>query len=130
MPSAQIQTALKRRRSYNRYSHSATRRRNMNSFEKTEIEKLDSKYRPIGAWGYFGYNILFSLPVVGFICLLVFCFSDSNINRRSYARSFFCATLLALIVIGIIVGIMIASGTFAAVIEQIKNAMQQQQPQG
>lgn len=102
----------------------------MNSFEKTEIEKLDSKYRPIGAWGYFGYNILFSLPVVGFICLLVFCFSDSNINRRSYARSFFCAALLVVIVLGIIIGIMIASGSFAAIIEQIKNAMQQQQPQG
>ena len=102
----------------------------MTTFEKTEIEKLDSKYRPIGAWGYFGYNILFSLPLVGFICLLVFCFSDSNINRRSYERSFFCAALLALIVIALIIGVMIASGSFAAIIEQIKNAIQQQQPQG
>lgn len=101
----------------------------MNSFEKTEIEKLDPKYRPIGAWGYFGYNILFSLPLVGFICLLVFCFSDSNINRRSYARSFFCAALLVVIVFGIIIGLVIASGAGAAIIDQIKELMQQQTPQ-
>lgn len=103
----------------------------MNSFEKNEIDKLDSKYKPIGAWGYFGYNILFSIPLIGFICLLIFCFSDSNINRRSYARSFFCAALLALIVVGIIVGIALATGMGAQIIEQIKQLIQQmQQPQG
>lgn len=102
----------------------------MNSFEKNEIEKLDSKYRPIGAWGYFGYNILFGIPLIGFICLLVFCFSDSNINRRSYARSFFCAALLVLIVVGIIVGIALASGLGTQIIEQIKNMINQVKPQG
>lgn len=102
----------------------------MNSFEKNEIEKLDSKYRPIGAWGYFGYNILFSIPFIGFICLLIFCFSGSNINRRSYARSFFCAALLVLIVLGILIGILAASGMLTQIIEEIKNALQQSQPQG
>lgn len=62
----------------------------MNSYEKAEIQRLDSKYRPLGAWEYFGYTLLFSLPLIGFICLLIFCFSDSNINRRSFARSYFC----------------------------------------
>ncbi len=102
----------------------------MNSFEKNEIEKLDSKYRPIGAWGYFGYNLLFSIPFVGFICLLIFCFSSSNINRRSYARSFFCAALLALIVVGIFVGIALATGMGAQIIEEIKNIINQAKPQG
>ncbi len=38
----------------------------MNSYEKAEIQRLDSKYRPLGAWEYFGYTLLFSLPLIGF----------------------------------------------------------------
>ena len=70
----------------------------MNSYEKEEISKLPSKYRPIGAWGYFGYSILFSIPLVGLICLIVFACSESNINRRSFARSYFCAFIIIAIV--------------------------------
>ena len=47
---------------------------------------VPSQYRPIGAWGYFGYQILFSIPIVGFILLIVFALSDENINRRNFAR--------------------------------------------
>ena len=66
----------------------------MNRYEKDEIANLPSQYRPIGAWGYFGYTILFSIPVIGFICLIIFALSSSNINRRSFARSYFCAFLI------------------------------------
>lgn len=55
------------------------------------------EYRPLGAWAYFGYSILFSIPLIGLIVNLVFCFSDGNINRRNYARSFWCAYLFAAI---------------------------------
>ena len=74
----------------------------MKQHEKDEIKQLPSKYKPIGAWGYFGLNILFAIPVVGLICLIIFACSGSNINRRSYARSFFCGLILAVILIGII----------------------------
>ena len=57
--------------------------------------RIPSQYKPLGAWGYVGYSLLFSIPIVGFICLLVFSFNDSNLNRRSYARSYWCALLLA-----------------------------------
>ena len=50
---------------------------------------IPNEYKPISAWGYFGYNILFSIPIIGFIFLIVFSFDSSNINRRNYARSFF-----------------------------------------
>lgn len=63
---------------------------------------IPSQYKPISAWGYFGYNILFSIPIVGFICLIIFSFDSSNINRRSYARSFFIIYLLIAIALGII----------------------------
>jgi protein-S-isoprenylcysteine O-methyltransferase Ste14 len=75
----------------------------MNHYEKDEIAKLPEKYRPMGAWKYFGYSILFALPLIGFICLIVFSFNSNNIVRRSYARSFFCS----LLVIGIILGVVL-----------------------
>ena len=56
-------------------------------------------YKPLSPWAYFGYNILFAIPLVGFIMLIVFAFDSSNINRRNYARSFFCAYLVAIIIL-------------------------------
>lgn len=59
---------------------------------------IPEEYTPVSAWGYFWYNILFSIPVVGFIFLLVFSLSNGNLNRRNYARSYFCALLVAAII--------------------------------
>lgn len=79
------------------------------------VNDLPAQYRPLGAWAYFGYSLLFSLPFAGFILLLVFSFSDANINRRNFARSYFCALvpLAFLIVIAIIVGVFVF-GLFTA----------------
>lgn len=63
------------------------------------------RFRPLSAWAYFGYTILFSIPLVGLICLIIFSLSDANINRRNFARSFFCALVLMLIISGIMAGI-------------------------
>ena len=71
---------------------------------------IPEKYRPISAWGYFGYSLLFWLPIVGFILLIVFSFDNSNINRRNYARSYFCALLLVVIIV--VVFIALGAGTF------------------
>lgn len=85
----------------------------MNRREKDEIDRLPEKYRPIGAWGYFGYTILFSLPIIGQICLLIFALSGSNINRRSFARMYFCGFFLALIIVVIaLIIILVMSGAF------------------
>lgn len=59
-------------------------------------ENIPSEYRPMSAWGYVGYNLLFSIPLVGFIMMVVFAFDDAYIARRNYARSFFCAMLIGL----------------------------------
>lgn len=58
---------------------------------------MEEKYRPLSPWTYFGYNILFSIPLIGIICLIIFSLSDENINRRNYARSFFCIYLIIII---------------------------------
>ena len=70
----------------------------MNQIEKEEISRLPEKYRPLSAWAYFGYGILFSLPVVGFILTIVFSLTNGNVNRKNYARSFLCALVLLIIV--------------------------------
>lgn len=78
----------------------------MNSYEKNEIERLPEKYRPISPWGYWGYQILFSIPIAGFIVLIVFAFSKDNINRRNFARSYFYI-IVAGIIIALIVGVIL-----------------------
>ncbi len=60
---------------------------------------LPEQNRPVSAWGYFGLQILFAIPVVGFIFLLVFSFSNANINRRNFARSYWCGLLVAVIIV-------------------------------
>ena len=42
------------------------------------------QFRPLSPWAYFGYSILFAIPLVGFILLIVFSLSNQNINRRNY----------------------------------------------
>ena len=68
----------------------------------TEVS-VDSNYKPISMWGYFGYEILFSIPFIGFILLLVFSFGGTkNINLRNFARSYFCFSIIVIIFIAII----------------------------
>lgn len=73
-------------------------------------DDLPEQYRPLSAWAYWGLTILFSIPVIGFIFLIIFSFNGSNINRRSFARSYFITLLLVAIVIGIL---LIAGVSFA-----------------
>lgn len=65
--------------------------------------RIPAEYQPISAWGYFGWNLLFGVPCVGFIVLVVFALGGTkNINLKNYARSFFCAMLLMVIIIVIL----------------------------
>jgi hypothetical protein len=59
-------------------------------------------YWPISPWGYLGYTILFLIPVVGLISLLTFTFSSDNINRRNFARSYWCALFTGAVAIAIL----------------------------
>lgn len=76
-------------------------------------EQLPAEYKPLGAWAYFGYALLFAIPLVGFILLLVFSLSGTgNVNLRNYARSYFCGLLVVLILCAFVVGMM-AAGLFS-----------------
>lgn len=93
----------------------------MKSYEKETAAQLPSEFRPIGAWSYFGYSILFSLPIIGFIALIICACNGSNINRRSFARSYFCKLLIALILL--VVVIIIMSVFFGPVLTQYWNVV-------
>ena len=73
-------------------------------------DQLPARLRPLSPWAYFGYNLLFAIPIVGFILLIVFSCSSANINRRNYARSFWCVLVLAAIVAVIVLIILAATG--------------------
>ena len=62
----------------------------------TKTVNIPEEYKPISMWGYFGYELLFSIPCVGFILLLVFSFGGTkNVNLRNFARSYFCYMIIA-----------------------------------
>jgi len=69
---------------------------------------IPQEYKPISAWGYFGYELLFSIPIVGFIILMVFALGGtSNVNLKNFSRSYFCALLIGcvIIVLGLVIAI-------------------------
>lgn len=58
-------------------------------------KNIPEEYKPISMWGYFGYELLFSIPIIGWIFLLVFAFGGtSNINVKNFARSYFCFLII------------------------------------
>ena len=57
-------------------------------------ENLPDQFRVLSPWAYFGLQILYSIPIVGFVFLLIHTFSSGNLNRRSFARSYWCALLI------------------------------------
>lgn len=74
-------------------------------------EQLPAEFKPLGAWAYFGYSLLFSIPLVGFILLLVFALGGTqNVNLRSFARSHFCAMLVAVLLVAVLVGVALGLG--------------------
>lgn len=87
----------------------------MNPIEAQEISLLPPKYRPLGMWGYFGYSILFAIPVVGLVCAIVFSFSDANIARRNFARSYFCLLIIGVVICIVAVAVGAVSYLFAPV---------------
>jgi hypothetical protein len=74
--------------------------------------------RPLSPWGYFGYSILFSIPVIGFILLIVFSFAGRNVNRKNYARSYWCWFILVL-ALALILVIVLLTGVLRGVTDSI-----------
>lgn len=66
-------------------------------------------------WGYFGYEILFSIPCIGFIMLLVFALGGTkNVNLRNFARSYFCFMIIIIVLILILASAGVIGGIAAS----------------
>ena len=53
----------------------------------------------IGAWHYVGLEILYAIPVIGWIFLIVHCFIPEKANRMHFARHYFARFLIALVIL-------------------------------
>ena len=50
----------------------------------TRTVNIPEEYKPISMWGYLGYQLLFSIPLIGFILLVVFSLGGTkNINLKN-----------------------------------------------
>lgn len=80
----------------------------MNEFANEEGKKYEptlnsipDEYKPISTWGYFGYEVLFAIPLIGLIIMTIFALGGTkNINLKHLARSKFCIIVVGLAIIG------------------------------
>ena len=78
-----------------------------------------ANHEPLGVGSYIGMFFLSAIPLVGFICLLVWAFgSNANLNKKNYARAILIMGLIAVVlwvvifVIGLAVGGSILNGLY------------------
>ena len=90
-------------------------KKNLNTAEQL----LPKSYRPLSPWNYFGRAILYSIPVIGWIVLLVNAIGSKNRNGRYFARSYFCALLVAVIVVAVVTVLDLVAGT--GIFQAVKN---------
>lgn len=71
------------------------------------MSNISEQYKPLTAWNYFWLQILFAIPIVGCVFLIIYSLSNANINRRNFARSYFCiyVIIFIFIVIAFIMGL-------------------------
>ena len=81
-----------------------------------DVNNLPEQYRPLSPWAYFGLQLRFCVPVVGLVFLIVFSISRGNINRRNFARSYFCVYAI----VGIFLLICLLTGGVAGLLDALK----------
>ena len=59
--------------------------------------KGPEEFRPISPWAYFGYSVLFTVPLIGL------CFDNTNINKRNFARAFWCIYVVVVIAVVLVI---------------------------
>ncbi len=61
--------------------------------------EIPRENRPLSPWAYFGFSLLFSIPVIGLILLIVLSFAPRNVNLKNFARSYWCAIALVVVIV-------------------------------
>ena len=91
----------------------------MSRQEREEIKDLPEKYKPMGAWGYWAWSIIYGFPIVGLIFIIVNSLRSCNIARRNHARSFLCTYVLIILFVGITFLILYFTGVFQMMLDFI-----------
>ena len=78
------------------------------------VDDLPEHLRPLSPWSYFGLQILYIVPIIGFIFLTIFSFKKSNITRRNFTRSYWCGLIIAGAILAIILIFMLLLGAGAS----------------
>lgn len=74
-------------------------------------DMLPEEYKPVSVGKYIGYSILFSIPLVGFIMLLVTAFSGgTNKSLKNYARAMLVMYVIAIVLVIILAVLMAVLG--------------------
>ncbi len=62
-----------------------------------DYDNVPEEYKPLGMWSYFLWQILFAIPIVGFILLIIQALAAKNKNLKNFARSYFCFLIIVII---------------------------------
>ena len=73
-----------------------------------DADDLPAKFRPISPWAYWGYSLLYAIPIVGFIVLIINTFALKNVNAKNFARSYWIPWLFICILIILVLILSIA----------------------
>ena len=76
---------------------------------------IPEDYEPIGMWGYFGYQFLFAIPLIGWILCISFALMAHNHNLRNFARSQFCVLIIAVVMFCVLA----LTGILSTVVESL-----------
>ena len=68
-------------------------------FSEYDAFNVPPEFRPLGTLAYIGLTILYSIPIIGTIFMIVFSFSDANINRRNYSRMYFVFYVISIVLL-------------------------------
>ncbi len=70
------------------------------------VTQLPASLKPLGAWGFVGYSLLFMIPLVGWILALVFaCGGTSRVCLKKFARGVLLLWLLGAVAAAIAAGV-------------------------
>lgn len=77
-------------------SSSGTKREESEEAYASELDNAPSseEWSPITMWGYFGYEILYMIPILGQLALLYNALAAKNENVKNFARSYFCLYII------------------------------------
>ena len=81
---------------------------------------VSDQNRPLSPWAYYGLQLLFSIPLVGFICLIVFSLNNGNIHRRNFARSYWCNLIVSVAIVILVIILLAATGAGTALLSELE----------